>query len=309
MRCERPDQRSTLVREVLLTKQHKTTNPSTLAQEARRLLAKLAQGAVIEWDAEDCLYFLGVSRTKAAAADTRKPLSRHLVDACTKSDLLRREGNHWILSDAGYALVRRNQAGMEDPFRAQHQLRSQVLCEIDGIRRSVLQNEGESPLGWLRRRKSRDGQPWIGEQQFEAGERLRADYWFAQMSPRVTANWSALAPLNVSRRGAPAHGATLRDDVLAAKNRVVRALAAVGPETSGVLVDICCELKGLEEAEKKNGWPQRAAKVVLQIALTRLAKHYGLLVDEGSRKRRLRHCGDAGYSPRLNGPPEDPNPL
>jgi hypothetical protein len=58
--------------------------------------------------------------------------------------------------------------------------------------------------------------------------------------------------------------------VIAAKERVMRALMAVRPEVSGILVDICCELKGLEEAEKANGWPSRAGKVVLQIALTRL---------------------------------------
>jgi hypothetical protein len=104
-----------------------------------------------------------------------------------------------------------------------------------------------------------------------------ADYWFAHMSPRVTSNWSALAPQDRARRGAPSNAAALRDEVIAAKERVMRALMAVGPEVSGILVDICCELKGLEQAEKANGWPARAGKVVLQIARTRLAKHYGLI--------------------------------
>ena len=69
-----------------------------------------------------------------------------------------------------------------------------------------------------------------------------------------------------------------------------------------MLVDICCELKGLEDAEKENGWPQRAGKVVLQIALTRLARHYGLIGSETQKpaRRGLRHWGSEDYRPTLD---------
>ena len=55
--------------------------------------------------------------------------------------------------------------------------------EVNGAQRPVLVNEAESPLGWLKSRKDRNGRPLITEDQYQAGERLRADYWFAHLTP------------------------------------------------------------------------------------------------------------------------------
>lgn len=271
-----------------------------LGRDARRLLRGLESGSAIRRD-EEGRFHLADGSERAGAAQG-KGLPRGLVEACLAEDWLEWQGETLVPSEAGRAWLRRY-GGEGDAFRQQHQLRSVGEREINGTRRPVLVNEAESPLGWLKSRKDRNGRPLIADHQYEAGERLRADYWFAHLSPRVTSNWSALAPSDRSRRAAPSNAASFRDNVIAAKERVMRALMAVGPEVAGVLVDICCELKGLEEAEKANGWPQRAGKVVLQIALTRLARHYGLIGEDEKQARGrsgLRHWGSEDYRPSLD---------
>lgn len=164
-------------------------------------------------------------------------------------------------------------------------------------------NDSESPLAWLRRRRDKNGTPLISAAQFDAGERLRADLWHAQMTPRVTANWSGDVPSRRGRRAAPGAGIEFADSVIAARQRVHRALRAVGAEFAGPLIDVCGHLKGLEQLERGEGWPQRSAKFFLRYALTRLARHYGLIRDEDEDAaigRRLRHWGASDYRPTLD---------
>ena len=86
------------------------------------------------------------------------------------------------------------------------------------------------------------------------------------------------------------------------EERVRLALKAVGPELCGILIDVCCHLKGLEEAERSAGWPQRSGKVVLQLALTRLARHYGILpAEDEPRRSPVRHWGAPDYRPSIDG--------
>jgi hypothetical protein len=158
----------------------------------------------------------------------------------------------------------------------------------------------ESALQWLRRRKDKAGRPLLTDSQFQAGERLARDFGQAQLQPRITANWSVAVPAGRAPRAAPGAGVEMRDAVAAARLRVNRALEAVGPGLSGLLLDVCCHDIGLEAAEKARGWPMRSAKVVIDLALTTLACHYGLMPPQHPIASRVRHWGDTDYRPSLD---------
>jgi hypothetical protein len=166
-------------------------------------------------------------------------------------------------------------AGALDPFLRQHLVLSRRAVETETGPTEVFVDDGESPLIWLARRKGRDGRPLIEPVQLQAGERLRAEFTRAHLMPRVTSNWNA-AVTDGRRSSGPA---MFTDTVIAARQRVRHALDAVGPEFSGLLLDVCCFLKRLEDVERERSWPLRSAKVVLQLALDRLARHYGLRAE------------------------------
>ncbi len=195
--------------------------------------------------------------------------------------------------------MRKNKQGKESEFLSRHG----VARASDRTRRiapdALLVNESESPLAWLARRKDAGGRPMIDAAQFGAGERLRADFTRAAMTPRIGANLTS--PVAHGRRGGGENAANFSDQVIAAKERLDRALDAVGPEFSGLLLDVCCFLKGLETVERERGWPRRTSKVVLGLALDRLARYYGIAVTVAGKSRvPIRAWQAAGARPGMD---------
>lgn len=129
-----------------------------------------------------------------------------------------------------------------------------------------------STLDQLSQRKDGAGRPWIGASAELAGARLSADLTGAGMLPKTTMDWSRGAP---SDRGGVRTGLNATEASVAARQRADAALRAVGPDFSGLLIDICGFDKGLETIERERNWPVRSAKVVVRLALDALARHYG----------------------------------
>ncbi len=130
-------------------------------------------------------------------------------------------------------------------------------------------NVGESPLSRLKSRGLVDGT------QFAAGEKLRRDFTLAQLAPRMGVD---LTQPVVSGGGRGSGADSISDIAMAARQRFSRAMAAAGPGLADLAFEVCCDLGSVEQAEARRGWARRSGRVVLCLALDRLAIHYGLTI-------------------------------
>ena len=162
--------------------------------------------------------------------------------------------------------ARRNRLLAERPVPQDGQERGRRRARVAA--RSVIVNLAESPLGWLRSRGH------VGERQFAAGEMLRIDWEKSGLPPRVTMCWDSPPP-GRGRRGA-AEPASRTTAQVAARRRFDSAVKVLGPGLRDIAWRVVCAGEGMREAETALGWPARAGKLVLTMALDRLADHYRL---------------------------------
>jgi hypothetical protein len=132
--------------------------------------------------------------------------------------------------------------------------------------RSVTVNLAESPLGWL------FSHGLLTQRQFDAGERLRWDWERGQLAPHVTMAWD-FAPSS-GGRGGSAPRPDLTGAQIDARRRFDAAIASAGKGLADILWRIVCAGEGMREAESALGWPARAGKLVLTLALDRVADYY-----------------------------------
>lgn len=226
----------------------------------------------------------------------RQPFAPAVLDEALRLGLVRRGGDRLLATAEARAYLKRRLCTMETPFADQHRDMVEVTVLRDGARERALVNRLESPLASLCRLKEKTGDAFLPESAFAAGERLHADFTRGGLQPRLTMSFE---PRIAGRqKGEAGAGRDLTDTALAARQRVARAITAIGPELSGVALDVCCFMKGLETVERERQWPARSAKLMLRAALMALARHYAPPAPAG---RRAHAWGTEDYRPELPG--------
>lgn len=144
----------------------------------------------------------------------------------------------------------------------------QQIVDPDGRLTRVMVNLGESPLCWLHARGH------VSDRQHAAGELLRVDWERAGLGSRVTMCWDG-APREKGRRAGHRRPDPTADQ-LRSKARFDAAIDAAGAGLSDILWRVACAGEGVSAAERALGWPSRAGKLVLTLALDRVATSYRL---------------------------------
>lgn len=264
-----------------------------LARHGLRVLRFLLKGPASLFPAADDSKMLLEAPERGSIS-----LSVGALNELVAQGLLSRSEHDVCLSPKGSELARKLDQSTRPSAMGSRDL-GLVPVETPGGRHVVLTNLSESPLAQLVRMKTKSGKRFLAAMEFEAGERLRADYTRGRLMPRLGANW--VASVASGKRTAAGGAVDLTDAALGARLRVEGALTYVGPELSGVLVDVCCFLKGLEQVEMERGWPVRSAKVLLKTALGVLARHYfPECRAEREPSRTMLHWGTEDYRPSMS---------
>ena len=186
--------------------------------------------------------------------------------------MIENKGDQIGLLETGRKRLKR-MVSTEDVHQSQHRSLKKREVLVDDEWCEAVVNVNESPLSRLRHRKSRTGKPYLSERAYLAGERLRSDFTRGTYQKSVSFNWEPRVT-SCSKASGRMAAADLADASLDARSRIDAVIAVLGADLSGVTMDVCCYLKGLEDIERDRMWPPRSAKLMLRTGLEMLANHY-----------------------------------
>ncbi|MGR3541119.1 MAG: DUF6456 domain-containing protein [Hasllibacter sp.] len=224
--------------------------------EARRVLPELVAPGALLVVADGMERGVVVRETEAGRTERRATIERRIARAlalkgwiaCTEPG---GRVTRYALTTGGRGALRRlvttETAGLSEMGVA-----FLHATEAEAVTRST----PDTPLQTLGRRRGRDGRPFLDADLVAAGERLSEDFAAAGLD-RLD------VPTALEAGRAPG-----------AAPRVRAALVDLGEGLAEIAVRTCCYREGLEQSERRLGWSARSGKIVLRIALQRLARHY-----------------------------------
>ncbi|ETX16465.1 hypothetical protein OCH239_01100 [Roseivivax halodurans JCM 10272] len=249
-----------------------TLDDATLRREAEKVLRMLCWPGTILAVARDMDKAVVVSGDATGAAGRKLVVDAPVAQAMALKEWIAcgepgRVSRYAITAAGRTALREMTQVGdataagfAEAPIRFEP--RERIVPPPD--RRAYV---AETPVLALARRRDKAGEPFLTAAQYQASERLREDFEIASLAPGGEPDVSAMT------RGTWAVG-SVRGRPGEAADRMALALAELGPGLGDMAIRCCCRLEGLETAERSLGWSARSGKIVLRIALDRLARHY-----------------------------------
>lgn len=233
-------------------------------REAKKLLRRMiTKNVVLRKNGGDGEFGLWVRQAKKPSSI----IAKEFLEKLLANSFVEKQEENLVLSEVGRSFLRRQFVPL-DKYRRQH---LDIVVKKNHLGEAYEINMNENPLFWLRKRTGADGKNIISETQMQAGLRLQQDFFSATSNPKMVID---LTQPRIANNFKPFEGAPMNDAAIDARYRLEKALKLLGPGLADIALEVCCYMQGLEKAERHLGWPKRAGKVVLQIALIRLVLFY-----------------------------------
>lgn len=229
---------------------------------------------------------------RVTGAERSASLEAGVVAALVADGVLHGDRGQCRATEASAQWLRRSLIDRDDAFAGQHRIEA---IDREGVRRNL----AESPLARLAMRGPNETEAFLSPHQLEAGERVHRLAERARLRPRVTMSYSAAH--TAGGKGGAGRVADLTDLAIEARRALDELHLVLPRDCAGVVLDVCADLKGLQQIETERGWPRRSAKLVLRIGLDRLAEHYGLGPEARGEANRRKHRWMDGDRPQMFG--------
>ncbi len=143
-----------------------------------------------------------------------------------------------------------------------------------------------APILKLYNRQRNIEQKYLTKIHVEAAEQLFAEFIAANLQPKLTFSWDniSVAP-QTHYTGSKMF--EYSEKIMTARKTLYDSLHYVGEDFCAILVEICLFGNGLENTEKNFKWPARSGKLLLTMALDKLAEFYGIDVRQSNERKYL----------------------